>query len=40
MFYEVRGARSTTVIRASGALLLWLAVLTTMGGGVPGWVGG
>jgi predicted metal-binding membrane protein len=37
MSYEVRGHHSTAAIRASGAVLIWLAVLATMGG-VPGWV--
>jgi hypothetical protein len=39
MFYEVRGARSTLVVRASGVLLIWLALLTSISGIVPGWVG-
>ena len=38
MFYEVRGARSTLVVRASGVLLIWLALLTSISGVVPGWV--
>jgi len=37
MFYEVRGARSVLVVRASGALLIWLALLTSISGVVPGW---
>jgi predicted metal-binding membrane protein len=37
MFYEVRGRHAQTAMRASGVVLLWLAVLATMGG-VPGWV--
>jgi predicted metal-binding membrane protein len=37
MFYEVRGARSAAVVRASGALLIWLALLTSISGVVPGW---
>jgi predicted metal-binding membrane protein len=37
MFYEVRGAHSTFVVRASGVLLLWLALLTSISGVVPGW---
>jgi predicted metal-binding membrane protein len=37
MFYEVRGRHASTAIRVSGVLLIWLALLTTMGGGVPGW---
>jgi len=40
MFYEVRGARSAAVVRASGAFLIWLALLTTINGAVPGWTGG
>jgi predicted metal-binding membrane protein len=39
MFYEVRGARSAVVVRASGVLLIWLALLTSMSGVVPGWSG-
>jgi predicted metal-binding membrane protein len=39
MFYEVRGARSTLAIRASGVFLIWLALLTSISGAVPGWVG-
>lgn len=37
MFYEVRGARSAVVVRASGALFIWLALLTSISGAVPGW---
>jgi predicted metal-binding membrane protein len=37
MFYEVRGAHAAAAIKVSGALLVWLAVLATMGA-VPGWV--
>jgi predicted metal-binding membrane protein len=37
MFYEVRGARSHAVARASGVLLIWLALLTSISGVVPGW---
>jgi predicted metal-binding membrane protein len=37
MFYEVRGRHATTVIRASGVVLIWFAVLATMSA-VPGWV--
>jgi predicted metal-binding membrane protein len=39
MFYEVRGARSAVAVRASGTLLIWLALLTTISGAVPGWTG-
>jgi predicted metal-binding membrane protein len=39
MFYEVRGARSTLVVRVSGVLLIWLALLTSISGAVPGWMG-
>ncbi|MEP7379792.1 MAG: DUF2182 domain-containing protein [Chloroflexota bacterium] len=39
MFYEVRGAHASTVIRVSGVLLIWLALLTSMSGAVPGWAG-
>lgn len=39
MFYEVRGARSAVVVRTSGALLIWLALLTSISGVVPGWSG-
>lgn len=39
MFYEVRGARSALALRVSGALFIWLALLTTISGVVPGWVG-
>ena len=39
MFYEVRGARSTLVVRASGVFLIWLALLTSISGVVPGWAG-
>jgi predicted metal-binding membrane protein len=39
MLYEVRGTRSAAVVRASGVLLIWLAVLTSISGVVPGWVG-
>jgi predicted metal-binding membrane protein len=38
MFYEVRGARSTLVVRVSGLLLVWLALLTSISGAVPGWI--
>ena len=38
MFYEVRGTRSTLVVRSSGVLLIWLALLTSISGVVPGWV--
>lgn len=37
MFYEIRGARSAVVVRASGVLFIWLALLTTLSGTVPGW---
>ena len=39
MFYEVRGVHSVLVVRASGVLLLWLALLTSISGAVPGWIG-
>lgn len=39
MFYEVRGTHSATVRRASGVVLIWLALLTSISGVVPGWVG-
>jgi predicted metal-binding membrane protein len=38
MFYEARGRQGHTVARLSGVLLIWLAVLTTISGTVPGWV--
>jgi predicted metal-binding membrane protein len=38
MFYEVRGARSTLAVRVSGVVLVWLALLTSISGGVPGWI--
>lgn len=38
MFYEVRGAHSTTLVRASGVVLISLALLTSISGVVPGWV--
>jgi predicted metal-binding membrane protein len=40
MFYEVRGAHSHAVVRASGLLLVWLALLTSISGSVPGWIAG
>jgi hypothetical protein len=40
MFYEVRGTRSAAVVRTSGALLIWLALLTSISGSVPGWIAG
>jgi predicted metal-binding membrane protein len=39
MFYEVRGTRSTLIVRASGVVLIWLALLTSISGVVPGWIG-
>ncbi|MEO8626002.1 MAG: DUF2182 domain-containing protein [Candidatus Limnocylindrales bacterium] len=39
MFYEVRGAHSTTVIHATGVLLIWLSLMTSISGAVPGWAG-
>lgn len=39
MFDEVRGRHAATVTRVSCVLLIWLAVLTSISGAVPGWVG-